>query len=215
MKHRGTACALFAIALIATAAKAQETGAESCAGIAGNTARLACYDAAFPPTVIPEQPPATPAATTTRSRSAWRSNSTTSAVDDSQRIVLSVESLEPIRSRFGSPGPADLMIRCEENTTSLFIHFNGLFMADIQSYGQVTTRIDDQRARTISMSASTNNEALGLWRGGASIPFIRTLFDGDRLFVRATPFNENRVEMTFPIAGLERAIEPLREACNW
>ena len=140
---------------------------------------------------------------------------TQSQFDDSARVILSVLSEQPIRGRFGSPAQATLMIRCEENTSSLFVHFNDLFMSDIQGYGRVDYRVDDGRPGNVSMTASDNHQALGLWRGGRSIPFIRSLFGGERLYLRATPFNENRVEMVFPIAGLEEAIAPLRAACNW
>lgn len=38
-------------------------------------------------------------------------------------------------------------------------------------------RLDNNKAKTVSMQASTDNEALGLWRGGSSIPMIKNMFD--------------------------------------
>lgn len=51
--------------------------------------------------------------------------------------------------------------------------------------------------------------------GGQTIPVIQEMFDAEQLTVRATPFNESTITVQFPIAGLQEAIEPLREACNW
>lgn len=184
-------------------AQTQPRTPEVCAQVRDPDDRLSCYDQAFRTTeAIP-------------SSSQWQVRTTTSQLDGSTRVVLVASSIEPIRSRFGAPGPANLMIRCEENTTSFFIRFNGLFMSDIQNYGRVGYRIDDLSPARVSMTASSSNEALGLWRGNASIPFIRRLFGHGHLYLRATPFNENRVEMIFPIVGLEEAITPLRQACNW
>jgi type VI secretion system protein VasI len=39
--------------------------------------------------------------------------------------------------------------------------------------------------------------------------------DGEQLYVRAAPFSESRIEMTFNITGIEDEIAPLREACSW
>lgn len=145
----------------------------------------------------------------------WKVRTSTSAIDDTKTVIVDLASDNMIHGRFKSPGPAALNLRCMENTTSASIKFNGLFMADIQGYGQVTYRVDSAKAVTKRFEESTNNEWLGLWNGGASIPFIKSLFGAEKLVVRATPFNENAVEVTFSIQGLEKTIEPLREACNW
>lgn len=88
-------------------------------------------------------------------------------------------------------------------------------MSDNRGGGRVDYRIDDNPADYRSMEESSDNKALGLWSGGRSIPFIKSLFGGETIFMRASPFNESPVEMTFNISGLEEAIEPLREACGW
>ena len=88
-------------------------------------------------------------------------------------------------------------------------------MADIQGYGTITYRIDDQPARKKEFGESTNNEVLGLWNGGTAIPFIKSLFGAETLRVRAMPFNESALETTFSVAGLTEEIGPLRKACGW
>jgi len=75
--------------------------------------------------------------------------------------------------------------------------------------------LDDQNPIVKRMDVATNNEAVGLWSGGASIPFIKSMIGKKRMVVRITPYGENTREMTFPIEGLEYFIDPLRESCNW
>ncbi|MDV6329028.1 type VI secretion system-associated protein TagO, partial [Idiomarina sp. Sol25] len=83
------------------------------------------------------------------------------------------------------------------------------------SYGNVEYRVDENRAKTRGFDDSTNNKALGLWRGSQSIPMIKELFSSESLLVRFTPYGESAVSARFPISKIETAIKPLREACNW
>lgn len=88
-------------------------------------------------------------------------------------------------------------------------------MTDHQNYGQVTFRIDKQKAFTRSTDVSTDNNALGFWSGGNAIPFIKGLFGGSELLVQAMPFNSSAITFSFDISGLEELIKPLRTACKW
>jgi type VI secretion system protein VasI len=196
--------ALCMVVVFSEQAAAQEV--EDCVGIADPNDRLNCFDQAF---VAVESRPAT-------LTNAWQVRSETSALDDSTSVFLSVLSDEPVRGRFGRDGQPQLTVRCRENTTSVIVTFSGLFMSDIQGRGRVDFRVDDNPSGNVNMTVSTNNEALGLWRGGQSIPFIENhLLDANSLYLRATPHSESAVEMRFNISGLGDVIGPLREACNW
>jgi type VI secretion system protein VasI len=197
----------FALVAVFTAISspcASQTGAQ-CATMQNPDARLSCYDALF----VQTAPAPTPAP------GQWRVSDARSSLDDTRRVVLTLDSTEPMRGRFGRNEHAILAIRCEENTTSLFINWGGHFMSDLNQGGRVDYRIDARPPGNVTMRVSNNNMALGLWNGRSSIPFIRSLVDGDELYVRATPFSESRIEARFPISGLADAIRPLREACRW
>ncbi len=146
----------------------------------------------------------------------WELDVSTSSFDDSQTVVLALSSEDSVPARFGSSMVTPrLILRCLENTTSMYFVIRGTFLADIQGYGQIDYRIDERPASQWSMQASTDNEALGLWRGSRAIPQIRSMFGGQHLTIRLTPFNESPLELNFSIAGLEAAITPLRESCSW
>ncbi|WP_417862413.1 type VI secretion system-associated protein TagO [Vreelandella venusta] len=176
---------------------------EDCADISNDQRRLACYDAEYRP------------AAERQTVSKWSVNEQTSPIDDSKTVVLRTETLEPVAGRFGRSSRPSLILRCHENTTVMYMSFDEHHMADIQGYGRVTMRVDQQDAVTRDMLASTDHKALGLWSGGRSIPAIRSLLDADVLTVRVTPYSESPITVQFPIGGLEEAIVPLREACNW
>lgn len=102
-----------------------------------------------------------------------------------------------------------------ENTTALTLNFNEHYMSDIQGYDRVEYRLDDQSRALVHMHESTNNKVLGLWDDQRSILFIRRLFSHDTLVVRATPYNESAITVTFPISGVKDAVAELRESCGW
>lgn len=147
--------------------------------------------------------------------SPWRVSRWTSDMDDSPAVALVSKSDELITGRFSGAGRAELLLRCLENTTNLYVKMNGHFLADIQGYGNVRYRIDDRQPATLRMKESTDNEALGLWSGGQSIPVIRRMFGHDKVTMQVTPFNQSPVTVSFPITGLEETIAPLRQACHW
>lgn len=169
-----------------------------------------------------EKPPTSEAAIapselvqTAEDRGNWRVSEDKSAFDDSRTVVLSLSSDQPIAGRFGAANPAEIYLRCQENSTSLYLVLNDQFLSDIQGFGSVDYRIDEQKASVARMTASTDNQALGLWDGGKSIPLIKKLLTGNSVVFRATPFNESPIEFSFTLAGLKNAVRPLKEACVW
>lgn len=194
---------LIAFLSIGGAPFSSAEAAQRCVDISDDERRLKCFDLEFRKT------------RDVSGRAEWTLIEEKSRIDDSTNVFLHVKSLEPISRRFGGQDSASLWISCRENSTDLYINFAQNFMSDHDGGGRVITRIDQKPARTISMQVSSNNEALGLWSGSTSIPFIKSMLGGETMFVRATPFSESALSMDFPIAGLEDAIEPLRAACKW
>lgn len=144
----------------------------------------------------------------------WNTRVTQSPVDDSTSVFVQTRAIDTIDVRFSSHRPT-LTLRCVENTTAAIINFDGAFVADIEGYGTVTFRVDDRASFDRRLQESTSNEALGFWSGGNAIPFIRQLFGGQTLLVRATPFNESPVVFSFNIRNVENAVAELRKTCGW
>jgi type VI secretion system protein VasI len=68
-------------------------------------------------------------------------------------------------------------------------------------------------AASLKMSAS--GKAFGYWHGEEAIPFVKRLLGGKRLLVEVAPFGASPVLAEFPVAGLDMAVAPLRQACGW
>jgi len=146
---------------------------------------------------------------------AWQVRQQTSEFDDTPTVYLSLEAEEDVVGRFGRSVRFELIARCLENTTTFYIHFGDFFMSDNQGRGRIEYRVDDREAGSVRMRESTDHNALGLWRGRDSIPFLREIMDGSRMVIRATPYSESTLTARFNIAGLDAALVPLREACGW
>ncbi len=206
---------LFAVLFASTAvvlAGAARAEQHKCHDITSNIDRLACYDEATGKTAAKVETTATePLA----DKGKWRVQTEKSKFEDTKDVYLTLVSNDYMPNRFGQTSQAKLNLRCQENTTAFTIWFGGYHMADLQSYGHVDYRLDKGKASVWPMSESTSNQHLGLWSGSSSIPQIKKMLGKEELVIRATPFGENPVELTFDVSGLDEAIKPLREECGW
>lgn len=197
------------VAMLALAAITAASGAmaQECREIDNDLDRLGCYDLEAGRTPVAES-------VETEIDSPWDVRVTTSDMTDDTTVVLSVSSDETLTCGY-SPSRASLILRCNENTTVMYISTSCHVASGHGGYGRVTYRFDDALAQTKEFSASTNNNALGLWSGGKSIPVIQQMFGHDTALFRFTPFSESPTTARFDISGLEDEIGPLREACHW
>ncbi|QKV20190.1 type VI secretion system-associated protein TagO [Oricola thermophila] len=198
---------LIAIAFLLLAAL-NARAKEQCISIANDLDRLACYDREAGRT--PKRERITPAIEN------WDVTKETSKLTDHVNVFLSVKSQGVVNCGWNNGDHIRLLVRCVENTTALIFH-TGCHMtsSDYNDYGNITYRLDSDKAQTVRGYESTNNRSLGLWTGSRSIPVIKQMFGKSVMVVRMTPFGENPFTATFNITGLEEAIAPLREACHW
>ena len=180
--------------------------ATDCAKISDPDDRLNCYDEIFRVTA--------PSPEIVTGIGKWSVSSTTSKIDDSKNVYLRLDANDTVRGRYGDRVRVSITVACTENTTMIYFDFGGHHMSDYQ-YGTITYRVDDKKARKKRFRESTDNEALGLWNGGSSIPFLKSIMSGKSLLVRATPYGESAIDSVFEISGLQNALKPLREACHW
>jgi type VI secretion system protein VasI len=223
---RAVSLAVFAL-LAATPAVAQDPDLDSalkaCAAQDATAARLQCLDdllvqfgyrGAPPPAAAPIE--LTPPVGTRRpsgSFKAWSYRTETSRVDDSTSIILLLPARDLARDRVGRTFRFELSLRCAEGTTSVAFDFDGLVVS-AQAAAAVNWRVDSRQPRTTAMQRSSDNRSLGL-SGDEAISFIETLFGGQTLVIQANPLSGSQMVAEFPIAGIEEAIVPLREACGW
>lgn len=195
---------LAAALLLPHSAHASEN---NCVRIQNDLDRLACYDKAAGRTPRVERIAA--------SAGVWEVHKATSKLTDQTNVSLWVDSDEPVDCRWRRGTKISLVVKCAEDKTTLYFA-TGCHMTDSRhnNYGNITYRLDKEKAQTVQGTASTNSRALGLWGGGA-IQLAKKMFGKSQMVVRMTPYGQSPFIATFKIAGLEQAIKPLRAACNW
>lgn len=192
---------------------ASDADIRRCAGIEDGVKRLECYDA-IGKDLQQKADNALSEALMVKTSGSWRTDVRKSPVDDSPSVVISTVSKSSVATKFKTHTPM-LIARCVENKTSMYVDFDGAFMSDYGSFGNVTLRADKEPAKTYSMNASTDHNALGVWSGGTAIPMLKSLLGKTALMVRATPHSESPLTFEFDISGMDEAIKPVREACRW
>lgn len=206
------AFACFGVFCAFTASKAFSLDSDrelaKCAVVKSSVDRLACYD-----DLAKMRDGSAPGSRTERVGN-WNVTTETSKIDDSTNVFMRLVSENTFSDRYGNQRAGDIYIVCREHRTDLYIILGGMFLADSGGFGQVTVRIDRNKARVLYFSASTDHQALGLWRG-AGVGFIKQMMNGKRVLFEVTPFNESAVTVEFEIDGLDNAIKPLRKACGW
>lgn len=144
----------------------------------------------------------------------WAYRTNRSQMENFTNHFLTVRAEHAFTGRYGTSVRPSLNIRCVENTTAFVVDAGEFLGVDSLA---VEFRIDTGPSRTRTLNISTNREAVGLWSGGASIPFIRQLLsaDAEYLTIRYTPYGENSRTVRFDVGGLDQRIAPLRNACGW
>jgi len=147
-------------------------------------------------------------------KKSWQMTEGISPIDDSKIVTLFIEADIPINFKYKSKTPV-LYLRCKQKETSIFINFNTFFGTDIVF---PVTRIDSERAITSqAWKVSANYQSISYreLNDKKTTDLIKTLLNKQKYFVLVTPNGETPLNATFSLDGLEQAIEPLRQACEW
>lgn len=142
------------------------------------------------------------------SQDVWDISFARSEMDDTLKVTMSVQALEPIEKKGGVKRPT-LIIRCSENSTDLYINYNIFLNTDSI---KVEYRLDDEKSIKTRWNTSTDYKATFARK---PINLIKSMFDKDRMLVRLTPYGDSPIMSKFNISGLKETIEPLRKACKW
>jgi type VI secretion system VasI family protein len=135
----------------------------------------------------------------------WIVSDETNPIDDSSTVKLILPATSG-KSKWNKD--IYLVARCKSNKTDLYIGWNDY----LGSEAYVLTRVGNKKAITTEWSLSTNSQATFHTK---AISFIKSMSKESKLIAQITPYNENPVTAIFDISGLNNALKPLRETCNW
>jgi len=143
----------------------------------------------------------------------WTIETSVSNFDDTTSVHLSLAANEKINGWLGKSYLPVLNIRCRERKAEAYIDFGMSPATEPELYDGATLqfRIDKQPLFKAVATKSADGNTLFL---RDPISFIKRMFKAEHLLVRFVPFTSSAQETTFSIAGLEKAIVPLTEACK-
>lgn len=173
-----------------------------CAVIKGDLARLECFDNLAQKKNLDglqAQP------TSIAGKGKWKVSVDVNPIDDSKTVTL-ILGADSGENRWGKP--VYLVARCKSNTTDFYIGWND-YLGD---EADVLTRVGNNKAITQRWSVSTDKKATF---HNKPIPFLKEVLASSKMVAQITPYNESPVTAIFNTSGLENAIKPLRETCNW
>ena len=182
--------------LLATGAHAQEA-LKLCRQIKDDGERLKCYDGID----VSASNPASPPAESKQAGAPWLITDEKSPLDDSPLVSAALAS---------SDGRSHLLMRCKDRKTEAAISIRGFIKCgpDVR----VVYRVDQSEATEIPWNAhSTCYLALA----PSPIPFIRSLTDEGKIYVRMFDHHGAPHDALFNLGKVSEVRSRLAQACNW
>lgn len=177
---------------------------KKCTGIGKDSKRLECFDALAKTSLKKSR--------ISSVEGKWNIETSKSAMDDSQEVILTLTTNTVSRGTFGKKVQPSVYIRCRENKTDLYIAYNDMIGNSFGESVLVKYRIDKLAPKEEAWSKSTSGQAAF---SPNPINFIKDLIKHSTLLVRVPRISGPYFEHSFQIKGLEEAIRPVRKACNW
>ena len=108
--------------------------------------------------------------------------------------------------------PAELVITCADNRTSVFVSADYLVFGG--DAARVDYTIDNGPTQRAYWNVCAGDLCVGLWNG-AGIPFIRSFLDAEMLRMTFTRTFGRRIYATFAVEGAREALKDVRRECGW
>jgi hypothetical protein len=182
--------------LLAAGAHAQEA-LKLCRQVKDDGERLKCYDGID----VSASNPAGPPADSKQAGAPWLITDEKSPLDDSPLVSAALAS---------SDGRSHLLMRCKDRKTEAAISIRGFIKCgpDVR----VVYRVDQSEATEIPWTAhSTCYLALA----PSPIPFIRSLTDDGKIYVRMFDHHGAPHDALFNLGKVSEVRSRLAQACNW
>lgn len=140
----------------------------------------------------------------------WDVSTEKSALTGRTDVFMSISSENREPNSIGTPEAGRLYLRCMDNTTALLI-IHGIYVSDAHN---VRYKFDDGPIQKKWMNPLKGGDGVGLFSGRASIPFIKSMFDKDKMVAVISGYSRD-AELVFDISGLRDRIDELATSCEW
>ncbi|GLQ54912.1 hypothetical protein [Devosia nitrariae] len=170
--------------LIPTVPAFSQSEAASCAAIADNTERLACYDGVF----------------------------RDGAAGDTEAVVLQSQTLIPAVP--SGRGNATMTIACEAGELVVRFGFAGNVLSATGSNTGISLQRDLQRAQAMILPPDPTGTDLVIAGNQAVVDFLNSLRGVTNLGARVTPASSRSLHVRFQVTGLPEQVAPVIAACQ-
>jgi type VI secretion system protein VasI len=164
--------------------------------------QLACFSSLAGSTPAAAPAPSAP--------SQWNVQSKVEKLDGTTTVTLSLDSSDTVKPQYGQPETGTIIARCLNNKTELFIAWPEFL--GVGRGIEVRWRTDNMPITTETWNPSSSGKAAF---SPNPVAFLKKLADRSELLLSVAPFGKVATTLTFPVAGLEEALKPLRAACKW
>ncbi len=175
---------------------------QDCKSKGAKADQLACFSSLAGSTSAPAPTPSVP--------SKWKVHSKVEKLDGTTTVTLALDSSDTVKPQYGRAEAATIIVRCLNNKTELYIDWPEFL--GVSRGIEVRWRADNMPITTEAWSPSTDGKAAF---APNPVAFLKKLADRSELLLSVTPFGKVATTLTFPVAGLEEALKPLRAACKW
>ncbi len=171
--------------------------------------RLKCYDKLFK-----EQKSQTK---NTKSKSQWVINSSVSSWTGEPTVIATVKSQRAAQCGIDVWKPIELVVSCRDNRTILHIASSHCYMGSNMWDTKIAVRyrVDKQKPVSTDMQEIGIGKAFGLHENADVIKFAKKLYSSKHLRIEFATLLHPNVQVTFPILDTQKALAPVRKACNW
>ncbi len=149
----------------------------------------------------------------TSDNGAWQITRSTSKMDDSKVVILSVGALDEVSGWLRTYKPT-LVIMCNEHKTNIYVDMEMPSQPELGEYQRhsVQIRLDNHKMFTEHWSESTDSNSLF---APDPMRLAGQLVHAEVMYFRFTPFNSNPQLTEFPLHGLTNLLTEVANACSW
>lgn len=147
-------------------------------------------------------------------KSKWTIEKQVSAIDDSTTVTAKINAETAISGWPAEVVTPELLLRCKENKTEVYIHTGLRAANESGSYNSATVRIrfDKQPVKKYLTTESTDGKALFFSK---SIDFIKEMEKHELMIFEFVPFNSPIATTSFDIKDMKNEIGDLKTSCKW
>jgi type VI secretion system protein VasI len=144
----------------------------------------------------------------------WRVNKESSRDVGSSNIIISLDATASIFGRPAKANTASLILWCKDRKPAVSV-VTGMSPQNF-TYGPdggvVIIQFDKEKSKRHHVLQSNDEKAIFLEK---SEGLINKMIQHNRMFLTFSPFNSSPAMATFDLRGLEDAMKPLKNTCNW